>query len=385
MMFIIIFGLGIILGGILLATLTPLLLPVAGSAEAQQVDALFRFMFAIGCSVFLLVQGLLLYSVIKFRAKPGDRGDGPPLHGNATLELVWTIIPAIIVLVITIYSVQVWTTTREVHPNEQTVNAVGARFAWSFVYPVTRDSLPADIDFASLPQNIQDDFNDDGQITFTSPQLHSWVNQPVSVNINAQDVNHAFWVPGMRVKQDALVGRTTNIRFIPIEEGVYRIVCAELCGGGHGNMAGEVAADGSLKGAWLIIHPDEDAFLREFFTPERNAVLYPPTDPALLGRQILGSGAYPCATCHALTDLNWVGAIGPNLNGVADRTNHMQAAGYSDMETYIHNSIRHPGEYLVPGYNNLMTQFNAEPGESNYMPETDLEAIVAYLLTQTGS
>jgi cytochrome c oxidase subunit 2 len=385
MVWIIVAGLALILGGLVIATITPSIFPVQGSAESQQIDALFRFMLAVGGSIFLLVQGVLVYSIIKFRAKPGERGDGPPMHGNATLEIVWTVIPAIIVFIIVVYSVRVWDVTRSVKPNEQTVHSVGARYAWSFAYDIERDALPADIAFDTLDPAVQEDFNEDGQVTFTSSQLHTWVNQPVSVNMEAQDVNHAFWIPGMRVKQDVLVGRVTNVRFTPIEAGVYRIVCAELCGSGHGNMAGEVAADGSLVGAWMIVHPDEATFMREFFEPERNTVLFPPEDPVLRGRQILASGKYPCATCHILTDLGWAGAIGPSMDGLASRTQRLAASGHPDMASYIHASIRHPGEYLVPGYNNLMPQFNDDPSESNYMPEDELDAIVAYLLTQTGN
>src|SRR5690349_15851568 len=82
-------------GGLVIAEATPALFPVQASAEAPQVDNLFKFMLAIGGAIFLLVQGALVYSVIRFRARPGDTSDGVPLHGNATLEIVWTIIPAV--------------------------------------------------------------------------------------------------------------------------------------------------------------------------------------------------------------------------------------------------------------------------------------------------
>jgi cytochrome c oxidase subunit 2 len=178
-----------------------------------------------------------------------------------------------------------------------------------------------------------------------------------------------------------LAGLVTNIRFNPIEPGVYRIVCAELCGGGHGNMAGEVSPDGELVGAWLIVHQDEETYLNEFYYPELMQVLYPPTDPAELGREVIQN--YPCSGCHVLSDLDWVGVTGPALDGVASRTQRLSAGGYATMDDYIHNSIRNPSAYVVPGYNNVMPQFHADPAEPNYMPDDDLNAIVAYLLTQT--
>jgi cytochrome c oxidase subunit 2 len=372
-------GLAIIFGGLLIGTLTPSLLPPQGSAESQQVDELFRFMLVIGGAIFLLVQGMLVYSVIRFRAKPGDMTDAPPVHGNAMLELIWTIIPGIIVTIIAIYSVSVWNSTVSIKPNEQQVAATGARFAWTFTYTIDNDTMPAELDISTLPVDIQTRFAE-GTLTFNATQLHTWVGQPVVVRMNTQDVNHAFWIPGMRVKQDLLAGRETELRFTPIEPGAYRIVCAELCGSGHGAMAGTVDVNGGLQGAWLIVHADEETYLREFYAPARDAVLFPPEDPALRGRAILAAGTYPCSACHVLDDLNWAGNVGPSLNNIGNRA--ADRVSGETAEEYLAHSMRMPAGYLVPGYNNLMPQFNAEPGQPNYMPEDDLNAIIAYLLTQ---
>jgi mono/diheme cytochrome c family protein len=147
-------------------------------------------------------------------------------------------------------------------------------------------------------------------------------------------------------------------------------------------MAGTVGPDNSLQGAWLIVHKDEDEYLKQFFNPETVAVVFPPTDPVALGEAILRSGKYPCATCHTETNLGWTGNIGPSLNGIADRTQRLAATGLPDMQTYLSHSIRHSQEYLVPGYGPLMPVFNPNPDQPNYLPDSDLNAIVAYLLTQ---
>jgi hypothetical protein len=167
-----------------------------------------------------------------------------------------------------------------------------------------------------------------------------------------------------------------------VEAGVYRIVCAELCGSGHGNMAGTVSERGELQGAWLVVHPDEETYLREFYDPNSMTILFPPDDPVELGRNILASGRYPCATCHVLSDLGWAGNIGPSLNGIGNRA-PTRVPG-EDGGTYLANSIRHPGQYLVPGYGNLMPQFNPAPEQPNYMPDDDLFAIVSYMLSLTS-
>lgn len=375
LIWIIVAGLAIILGGLLISTLTPYVLPRQGSAEAVQVDDLFRFMLAIGGMIFLLVQGVLLYSAVRFRAKPDDLSDGPPIHGNTTLELVWTIIPSIVVLVLAIYSYQVWVNTRAILPNEQAIDVVGQRFAWSFNYTATTEDLPAGVTLASLDEVVQADFADGGNVSFTSNQLHTWVNQPVRVSLTTPDVNHAFWIPDMRIKQDLLAGRVTDIRFTPIEVGVYRIVCAELCGSGHGDMAGTIGNDGTLLGAWVIVHPDEETYLREFYYPELNRVIFPPEDPVELGRQLISAQA--CNSCHTLPDLGWQGIVGPDLSGISTRIQRLAASGNPTLEDYLHQSIREPGAYLAPGYNNLMPAFT-----EGQISEDQLNAIIAYLMTQ---
>ncbi len=374
-------GLAIILGGLLLASLTPMIFPVEGSAQSKQVDNLFRFMLFIGGAIFLLVNGLLLYSVIRFRARKGDNSDGPPIQGNTTLEFTWTVIPAIIVLVLTIYSFQVWTSITAPQENEQVVNVIGQRFAWTFTYDIPQESLPEGAGLEQLPEPVRAVYNSGEIMRFNSTQLHTWVGQPVHVLLNTEDVNHSFWIPGMRIKQDLLTGRETDIRFTPEVEGVYRIVCAELCGSGHGAMAGTVSDDGTtLQGAWLVVHADEASFLHEFYNPGAFSVLFPPEDPVELGRQLLASGKYPCATCHTLASLGWTGNQGPNLDGIGTRAGNRVPG--ETAEVYIHDSIRNPTHFVVPGFQPLMPQFNDEPGEPNFMPEADLDAIITFLLTQ---
>jgi len=373
-------GLAIVLGGLLIASFTPSIFPAQGSTQSLQVDNLFRFMLAIGGMIFLLVNGVLLYSVIRFRVRKGDTSDGPPIHGNTTLEFTWTVIPAVIVLVLTIYSFQVWTSIRAPQPNEQVVNVVGQRFAWSFSYDIPQNQLPEGVTLASLPDAVKAVYQSGKTMSFSSPQLHTWVGQPVHVLLDTQDVNHAFWIPGMRIKQDLLAGRQTDVRFTPIEQGVYRIECAELCGPGHGNMAGSVSANGDLEGAWLIVHADEQTYLREFYNPEAQNVLFPPADPVALGQQILSSGKYPCATCHTLTSLGWTGNIGPHLDGIGTRAPNRIPG--MDGPAYIHDSVRNPTHFIVPGFSPLMPQFHDQPDQPNYMPDSDLDAIAAFLMTQ---
>lgn len=342
----------LILGGLIIAEATPLVLPPQASAESQQVDNLFKIMLAIGGAIFLLVQGALVFSVIRFRAKAGDRTDGVAMHGNPTLEFVWTAIPAVIVLILSILSFQVWVSITSAKENELVVSGTGARFNWSFSYDVPEHN-----------------------ITVNSSILHTYVNQPVRMQLQTTDVNHAFYIPAMRIKQDLLPGRLTEIRFTPTMAGDYPVFCAELCGSGHGDMR-----------ARIIVHPDEATYLA-WFEPEVDRILNPPEDPVERGRLILTSGEYPCAGCHALADLGWTGITGPNQNGLADRVvnNRVGATGETP-EEYLVRSLYAPGEYLVPGFGNLMPQFQpSDENAPNYMPVEDMQAIVAYLCTQSAT
>lgn len=360
---IVIAGVALILGGLVIAQATPLIFPVQASAESQQIDNLFHIALVIGGAIFLLVQGLLVYSIVRFRARAGDASDGINLHGNTTLEIVWTAIPAVIVLVLTILSYQVWVSIQSVKTDEMTVKVTGARFAWSFAY------------------EVPDPRDTSQKLTINSKELHTYVGRPMKLEMVTQDVIHSFWVPAFRMKQDVMPGRTTTVRFTPIQTEEtypvrYPIKCAELCGSGHGEMVN-----------WIVVHQDEADYMA-WFNQQLDLVLNPPEDPVARGRQVLASGAYPCAGCHVLADLGWAGLTGPSLNGIGDRaaTVRANATGLSP-EEYLDRSIYYPNEYIVPGFGaGLMPQFQAnDPQGANYMSLDDHFAIVAYLCAQTST
>lgn len=359
-------------GGFLIAQLTPIIFPDQASAESEQIDALFQLMLGIGGAIFLLVEGALLYSIIRFRRKPGDNADGPTVHGNVTLELVWTAIPAVIVLGLVIYSYQVWVDIREPKDNEMEVYAEGARFAWTFQYDDPRLAEMAEAEGMETVPRI------------TSNVLHTYVGQPVRMVMETQDVIHSFWVPEMRIKQDLLPGRTTEIRFQPqAVDGKessdyplqYRVVCTELCGSGHGNMWAEI---------W--VHENEESYM-QFIDTEVDRILNPPEDPVARGFQVMTT--YPCSGCHVLNDtrdgqtINWEGVTGPALEGIAERAG-TRVSG-QPAEEYLYTSLYDTDAHLVAGYDNLMNQFQADdPDAANYMPQEDALAIVSYLCTVSG-
>lgn len=349
-------GVLLIIGGIIIGQATPLIFPAQASAESLQIDNLFHILLVVGGAIFLLVQGMLVFSIWRFRAKPNDTSDGIYLHGSTSLEIIWTAIPAVIVFVLTVLSWQVWNTLQTPRENEMEVVVDGRRFNWAFSYV---SDVPSPND-ASTPLVIK------------TTELHTYVGRPVVLKMNTQDVIHSFWVPAFRIKQDLIPGRETTVRFTPVEVAgaeypvTYPIKCAELCGSNHGMMIANV-----------IVHKDEASY-KAWYDGELDKLLNPPADPVVRGRELLASNVYPCYTCHVESDLGWVGNVGPSLNGIGDRAvNRASAAGVADAREYLYQSIHEPGAYLVPGYGNLMPNLQ--------IPECEALAIVAYLCTQSES
>jgi cytochrome c oxidase subunit II len=336
----------LLIGGALISAMTPWLMGVQASTQARQVDALMQMMMFVGGVVFLLVQGLVVWAVVAFRRREGDDSDGPNVHGNYALEFVWTLVPTIVVFIITIASYIVFVQTRAPQANELIVTVTAQRYAFAFQYEDEATGTAVD-----------------------DRVLRTYVGRPVKLEMNAVDVIHSFWIPSMRVKQDILPGRETSVRFEPIRAGRYPVVCTELCGGGHGGMNAEI-----------LVYPDEESYMAWQDTVV-DCKLNPPEDPAARGQAILEGnvGGYGCSGCHVLDALGWNGQIGPSLNGIADQAvQRAAAAGNADAEGYIYTSIRNSAAYVVPGYQNVMPVW----GEAQ-MSDERVGDITAYLLTQS--
>lgn len=256
------------------------LMPVSATTTSSQVDGLFDTMLTISMGLFLLVQGTLLVAVVKFRRRPGDDGDGPHVEGNIPLEVLWTSIPAVIVLGIGIYSFEVYNNIGGLDPSASggTVSAHhhhgGAAIAAPLPEGMAADgsgaiapALPGGpgpaaarqlalgigatpeardrqaelaIDVLGLQYAWLFTYPDTGVV---AGELHVPVGRDVQLNITAQDVIHALWVPQFRLKQDAIPGSPTQLRFVPSAIGRYPIVCAELCGAYHGAMRTEIVVE----------------------------------------------------------------------------------------------------------------------------------------------
>jgi cytochrome c oxidase subunit 2 len=333
----ILIGLTAAVAGFLMYRFNPFLNHSA-SLQGVYIDNLFSIALGAGTVVFVLVQGLLLYSIIRFHRQPGDDEDGPPIHGNTRLEIVWTVIPAIVVFVLSILSYQALAAAERPSPDELVVEVRGLQYAWQFYYP--------DYDI-------------------TSTEMHLPVDRPARLKLRSNDVVHSFWVPEFRIKKDVMPDRVTETRITPIEEGVYPIVCAELCGAAHAAMRSNVVveSDGNFQ-QWVA--SEGAAVARE---AEADA-----TDPMARGRQAFNQNG--CNACHVLTDANAVGQIGPSLDGIGAAAGELIPG--QTAEEYIHAAIVAPNDFVVEGY-----PANLMPGTyGTSIPEADLEALVDYLLAQ---
>src|SRR5262245_48257069 len=199
-------------------------LPEQASTYAHEIDGMFHLIMWITGVIFVIVEALLLYFLWKYRHRPGRQAHYT--HGNNRLEVIWTIIPALICVMLALLSRRIWTNIKEKMPETALqVQITGEQFAWNFRY------AGADGKF-DTPDDV-----------ITLNQLHFPVGKPVVASLSSKDVIHSFYLPEFRVKQDAVPGLHTRIWFEGNRVGSWDIACAELCGLGHFRMKGFVTCD----------------------------------------------------------------------------------------------------------------------------------------------
>ena len=179
---------------------------------APQVDALYFFLVALTAFFTLLISGMVVYFAIKYRRQSKDEA-GVPIHGNMTLEAIWTVIPLLIVLFIFGWSASLFYTMARPPANTLNIYAVGKQWMWKFQHP-------------------------DGHAEVN--ELHVPIGTDVKLTMTSQDVIHDVYIPDFRVKADVLPGRYTHLWFKATKPGRYRLFCAEYCGTNHSGMIGWV-------------------------------------------------------------------------------------------------------------------------------------------------
>jgi cytochrome c oxidase subunit 2 len=199
-------------------------LPEGVSSYSARVDGLFYLILWITGIIFVVVEALLLFFLFRYRFREGRRA--LYTHGNNRVEVVWTIVPAVICVVIALLSRRSWEEIKQRMPKDaMQVEITGEQFAWNIRYAGPDGKLDTADDIVTLNQ------------------LHFPVGRPVVATLRSKDVIHSFFLPEFRVKQDAVPGMSTRIWFDSMRVGQFEIACAELCGLGHYRMKGFVTVE----------------------------------------------------------------------------------------------------------------------------------------------
>jgi cytochrome c oxidase subunit II len=211
------------------------------SSYAGDIDAVFTFIYWLTFAAFWLVTILMVVFLYRYHHRAGDTRRATYTHGNTALELIWTIIPAIVFVGIWFVSKTTWADIKAHIPEPNVpVRVTASQFAWGFAYPG--------------PDGLFDTADDktDKDLQGADKELHVPVNKVVKIVLRSNDVIHSFFVPSFRLKQDAVPGREINVWFKATKPGRYELPCAELCGPGHSGMVNwvNVLSDADYQ-AWV--------------------------------------------------------------------------------------------------------------------------------------
>ena len=289
------------------------------------VDSVFLFIIASSVALLLLVTGLMLYFVVRYRRSRHPHAE--EVKGSTALEVAWTLIPTLLVLVMFWYGYKGFKFLRQPPPGSLEVTVTGRMWDWGFEYPNGKKS----------------------------EKLFVPLGRPVKVNLRSADVIHSFYVPAFRVKEDAVPGKENYLWFKPESMGPADIFCAEFCGQRHAYMISQVIVmEPAEFETWLAASPTESS------------------GTADAARQIMEDQG--CFTCHSTDGTE---NVGPTLKGIWGRTVTVTAGGKTIElkadEAYLRKALKEPSAELVKGYDDLMP-----PAEAT---EEQMGILLEYLKT----
>lgn len=314
--------------------------------QAQRILNLMIPIFWMALAVFVIVEGILLYTVLRFRSKP-NAAMPSQIHGNTRIEIAWTIAPALIAVVIAVLTFRTQADNAVLPANSIHITAVGHQWWFEFQYP---------------------DGGPEGAPLLTASDMYIPVGQPVLITLKGSDVIHNFWVPRLAGKTYMIPGKINYLSFTATTPGIYHAVCSEFCGEAHALMR------------FRVIALPADQYQR-WLTQAQVAPPAPPTgvgdlngDPTR-GQAIFLDAKRQCISCHAIDGTTAQGIIGPNLTYYGSRTTI--AAGLLDntpenLAKWLHNPSG-----LKPG--NLMGRVITPQWVQQNLSEQDIADLVAYL------
>jgi cytochrome c oxidase subunit 2 len=306
--------------------------------QAESIAFVYWILFACAVVVLAIVVAALTYSGIKFRDRPGRVAQ--QFHGSNTLELVWTVVPTLMVISFTALS---WTRLNfinDVNSNvAMTVKVEGRQWSWNFTYP------------DSPTFKLQD-----GTTLQAGEQLDIPVGQKIKIELTAKDVIHSFWVPNLGGKKDAVPGHVTSLWIQADQPGTFKGQCFEYCGDGHADMLITVVAHTTAEYATWAADAVKQANL-----------LNDPKTAA--GRNAFLTG--PCAGCHTVKGTTAAGKVGPDLTHIASKPNIagvLSPVNQENLTKWVRNAPS-----IKPGI--VMPKFEG------VLPDDQIDAIVQWLLT----
>lgn len=306
--------------------------PIQASAHASAVDGLFNFIMYLCIFFFVLIIGAMVYFIVKYRRK----GDGPertsPIKGNHTLEIVWSVIPGILLVLIFVWGFKDWLAIAVVPANAMEVRVTGQKWNWTFTY--AKEGI-------------------------VSPDLVVPAGQPVKLVMTSKDVLHSFYIPDFRIKRDVIPGKYTVLWFDPAEEATHQIYCTEYCGTEHSKMLSKVKVLSSAKYEEWIANGGEEGGSSGVPLAEKGKRLYEQRG---------------CVACHSVDGSR---KVGPTWQGLFGKP-HQFADGStlaSVDENYLRESILVPGAKVVAGYANVMPSYQGQ------LNDKQIESIIEYIKT----
>ena len=296
-------------------------LPEQASSFAADADALTLWLVAFSAFFTVLIAVLVLVFAIRYRRRSADQ-IGDRFHESTVLEVTWTLIPLVIVLITFAWGARVYFRLYRTPPGAAEYTVTGKQWMWKTQHPTGQREIN---------------------------ELHVPVGQPIKLTMTSEDVIHSFFVPAFRAKADVLPGRYTSLWFTPTKPGRYHLFCAEYCGTEHSRMIGWVTVmEPEAYQEWLASVPVPQAPVEE-------------------GRQLYAR--LGCAECHGGDDQR-----GPALEGVFGREVRLASGErLTADETYLRQSILDPAARVVAGYPPTMPSFRGQ------VDEDQLHVLIRYL------
>jgi cytochrome c oxidase subunit II len=304
-------------------------LPQQASTIAPKVDGLFYVILYICAFFFALIMGCMVLFIILYRKRAGHKEQPSPSH-NSMLEIVWSVIPLLLVVVIFWISFKAYMFIQVPPSDAYQVKVDAHKWQWGFTYP-------------------------NG---YWDPELHVPADKAVVLTMTSDDVLHAMFIPDFRVKQDVVPGRYTRVWFEADKTGEHQIYCAEYCGEKHSQM-------------WSKVTVHEAGDFEKWLAKASDPFADKSKTPAQVGEKIFKQRG--CVQCHSIEGKS---GTGPHLNGIFGHSVKL-TSGETVIaeENYIRQSVLDPASQVVAGFQPVMPSFQGR------LKDKEIDAVIEYLKT----